>query len=98
MSLNPASSLFPDGFTWGAATAAYQIEGAWNADGKGESVWDMLAHQPGKVFENHTGDSACDHYHRFEEDVRLMAELKLQAYRLSVSWPRILPAGTGSIN
>jgi len=98
MSHLPASSLFPDGFTWGAATAAYQIEGAWNADGKGESVWDMLAHQPGKVFENHTGDSACDHYHRFEEDVHLMAEMKLQAYRMSVSWPRIFPAGTGSIN
>lgn len=92
------STRFPNTFTWGAATAAYQIEGAWNADGKGESVWDMLSHQPGRVLEGHTGDSACDHYHRFEKDAGLMAEISLQAYRLSVSWPRILPAGTGALN
>lgn len=95
----PASSRsFPENFIWGAATAAYQIEGAWADDGKGESVWDMLAHQPGKVFEGHTGDTACDHYHRSAEDVALMREMKLKAYRLSLSWPRIMPSGTGEVN
>jgi beta-glucosidase len=89
---------FPDNFTWGAAAASYQIEGAHDADGKGRSVWDMLTHQPGKIWEGHTGDTACDHYHRYREDVTLMAGIGLKAYRLSVSWPRILPAGTGAIN
>lgn len=92
------TSSFPENFTWGAAAAAYQIEGAWNEDGKGLSVWDMLARQPGKVWENHTGEIACDHYHRYKEDIGLMAEIGLHAYRLSVSWPRILPTGTGSPN
>ena len=72
---------FRKDFVWGAATAAYQIEGAWNEDGKGPSVWDDFAHQPGKVYGNHTGDVACDHYHRAEADVQLMAELGLRAYR-----------------
>ncbi len=89
---------FPSRFTWGAAAAAYQIEGAWNADGKGPSVWDMLSHQPGRVWEGHTGDVACDHYHRHREDIGLMSGLGLQAYRLSVSWPRVIPAGTGAVN
>jgi len=89
---------FPKNFIWGAAAASYQIEGAWNEDGKGASVWDMMAHQPGKVWENDTGDTACDHYHRYKEDVSLMAGLGLHAYRLSLSWPRILPQGTGAIN
>ncbi len=95
---NSSDSLFPDNFAWGAATASYQIEGAWDASGKGESVWDMLCHQSGKIWERHTGDTACDHYHRFPEDVGLMAEVGLQAYRLSISWPRVLPAGTGPVN
>ena len=89
---------FRKDFVWGAATAAYQIEGAWNEDGKGPSVWDDFAHQPGKVYGNHTGDVACDHYHRAEADVQLMAELGLRAYRFSVSWPRVLPEGFGAIN
>jgi len=92
------SSSFPSNFTWGAAAAAYQIEGAWDADGKGPSVWDMLAHEKGRVWEGHTGDTACDHYHRYQEDVALMAGIGLQAYRLSVSWPRVMPAGTGAVN
>jgi len=89
---------FPANFIWGAAAASYQIEGAWNEGGKGASVWDMLAHQPSKVWEGHTGDVACDHYHRYQEDVDIMAGLGLNAYRLSLSWPRIMPEGTGAIN
>src|SRR5438045_4212203 len=89
---------FPDGFLWGTATAAYQIEGAWNADGKGASIWDTFSHLPGKIFEDQTGDVACDHYHRFRDDVGVMAELGLNAYRFSISWPRVLPGGTGVAN
>ena len=89
---------FPPNFRWGAAAAAYQIEGAWNEDGKGPSVWDNLSHQPGRVYQGHTGDVACDHYHRYREDVGLMKQVGLQAYRLSVSWPRVLPQGTGAVN
>ena len=89
---------FPKTFTWGAAAAAYQIEGAWNEGGRGPSVWDVFSQQPGKVFENHTGNIACDHYHRWREDVALMKEGGLQAYRLSLAWPRIQPSGTGKIN
>jgi len=89
---------FRESFVWGAAAAAYQIEGAWDEDGKGPSVWDMLTEQPGRIFEDHTGRVACDHYHRYQEDVALMKEIGLQAYRLSVSWPRVLPEGSGSIN
>ena len=89
---------FPDGFVWGTATAAYQIEGAHDADGKGPSIWDTFAHTPGKIHEAHNGDVACDHYHRYREDVALMAELGLNAYRFSVSWPRVLPTGTGTPN
>ena len=77
---------FPDGFVWGAAAASYQIEGAAYADGKGLSVWDMMCRQPDKIWEGNTGEVACDHYHRYEEDVGLMADIGLQAYRLSVSW------------
>lgn len=89
---------FPKNFVWGAAAAAYQIEGAWNVDGKGPSVWDVFSQQKGHVWEGHTGNIACDHYHRYAEDVGLMSQIGLQAYRLSVSWPRIIPEGTGKIN
>lgn len=92
------SYQFPPNFLWGAATASYQIEGAWNADGKGESIWDRFSHTPGKVTNNDTGDVACDHYHRYQEDVALMHRLGLKAYRFSTSWPRVLPSGRGSIN
>jgi beta-glucosidase len=89
---------FPQGFTWGAATAAYQIEGAAGADGRGPSVWDTFSRTPGKVRGGDTGDVACDAYHRYPQDVALMASLGLGAYRFSVSWPRIQPAGRGAVN
>ncbi len=89
---------FPQGFVWGAAAASYQIEGAAFEDGKGPSVWDRFSHRKGKVFGGHTGDVACDHYHRYREDVALMKTIGLQAYRLSISWPRVLPEGTGRVN
>ena len=85
---------FPDDFAWGSATASYQIEGAHDADGKGLSVWDAMCRWPGKVKHGDTGDVACDHYHQFSDDVKLMADLGLKAYRLSISWPRVLPDGT----
>lgn len=89
---------FPSDFTWGAAAAAYQIEGAWDTDGKAPSVWDMMAEQKGKVWEGHTGRVACDHYQRYRSDVALMKAMGLQAYRLSVCWPRVQPGGTGPVN
>lgn len=89
---------FGKNFIWGAAAASYQIEGASREDGKGPSVWDMMCEQPGRIWEGHTGNVACDHYHRYKEDVQLMKEIGLQAYRLSVSWPRVLPTGTGKVN
>ncbi|MCX7004637.1 MAG: GH1 family beta-glucosidase [bacterium] len=89
---------FPPDFLFGAATSAYQIEGASHADGKGLSIWDVFAHTPGKTWEGQTGDVACAHYQRFREDVALMQQLGLRAYRFSISWPRILPDGTGAIN
>src|SRR5437899_7579826 len=89
---------FPDGFIWGASTAAYQIEGAATADGRGPSVWDTFSHTPGKVRGGDTGDIACDSYHRYREDVALLASLGLTSYRFSVSWPRIQPDGRGAIN
>jgi 6-phospho-beta-glucosidase len=89
---------FPTGFLWGAASAAYQVEGAWNADGKGLSVWDVFAKLPGKTFKGSNGDVAVDHYHRYKEDIALMAEMGLRAYRFSVSWPRVYPRGRGDIN
>jgi beta-glucosidase len=90
--------IFPDGFVWGAATAAYQIEGAPDADGRGPSIWDTFARTPGKVVNGDTGDVAADHYQRFRDDVALMADMGLPAYRFSVSWPRIQPGGKGPAN
>ncbi len=89
---------FAKDFVWGAAASSYQIEGAVNADGKGLSVWDQFCQQPGKIWSGHSGDVACDHYHRYEEDIRLMAGIGLQAYRLSISWPRVIPSGVGQVN
>ncbi len=91
-------SHFPPDFIWGAATASYQIEGAVEADGRGESIWDRFAHTPGRVRDGHTGDVACDHYNLYREDVALMADLGLNAYRFSVAWPRVIPDGTGPVN
>jgi beta-glucosidase len=89
---------FPERFVWGAATAAYQIEGGWDADGKGPSIWDDFAHRRGRIRTGETGDLACDHYRLWKEDVELMRGFGLGAYRLSLSWPRILPEGRGRIN
>ena len=89
---------FREDFIWGAATASYQIEGAAQEDGRGSSVWDVYAHTPGKVLLGHTGDVACDHYHRFAQDAALMRELGVKNYRFSIAWPRLLPEGTGAVN
>jgi beta-glucosidase len=89
---------FPEGFEWGAATASYQIEGAFLEDGKGLSIWDVFSRQPGRVQRGENGDVACDHYHRYREDVALMADLGLQTYRFSISWPRVIPFGAGEPN
>jgi beta-glucosidase len=89
---------FPEGFYWGTATSSYQIEGAWNEDGKGPSIWDTFAHTPGKIKNGDTGDVANDHYHRYREDVALMRSLGANAYRFSIAWPRIFPNGTGQPN
>src|ERR1700733_16220783 len=86
---------FPDGFLWGAATAAYQIEGAADADGKGQSIWDTFSHTPGKTYHGATRDVACDSYPRYPEDIALLKRLGAGAYRLSLSWPRIQPSGRG---
>src|SRR3712207_6595449 len=83
----------PAGFYWGTATSAYQIEGAWNEDGKGPSIWDTYAHTPGKIRNGDTGDVANDHYHYYREDVALMRDIGANAYRFSISWPRIFPDG-----
>ncbi len=89
---------FPKDFVWGAATAAYQIEGAAHADGRGESIWDRFSHTPGKTKHGDHGDVACDHYHRYAQDIAAMHELGVNAYRFSVSWPRVMPLGTGQVN
>lgn len=91
-------SPFGKDFLWGAATAAYQVEGAAAEDGKGPSVWDVFVKKPGAIYEGHTGDVACDHYHRYKEDVALMKQLGIKAYRFSISWPRVIPQGTGAVN
>jgi beta-glucosidase len=89
---------FPKDFLWGAASAAYQIEGAWQEDGRGQSIWDVFSHTPGKIQDGQTGDIACDHYHLFKQDINLMKHLGLKAYRFSVSWSRVLPAGAVVVN
>src|SRR5205807_10302658 len=97
----PATSAeiqFPKGFYWGTATASYQIEGAWNEDGKGESIWDRFAHTAGKIKNGDNGDVACDSYHRWREDLALMQAMNLNSYRFSISWPRIQPSGSGAPN
>lgn len=89
---------FPEEFVWGVATSSYQIEGAWQEGGKGPSIWDAFCQIPGKVANGDTGNVACDHYNKFEEDILLMKEMSVQAYRFSISWPRIMPTGRGEIN
>lgn len=88
----------PNNFLFGAASASYQVEGAWNEDGKGLSNWDVFSKIPGKTFEDTNGDVAVDHYHRYKEDIALMAEMGLESYRFSISWPRVFPHGTGEVN
>jgi beta-glucosidase len=100
-SLRPAGETrlgFPDGFVWGTATAAFQIEGAVAADGRGTSIWDTFTHEPGRIADGTDADVACDHYHRYAEDVALMAGLGLSSYRFSIAWPRIVPTGSGEVN
>ena len=96
--MSTSTVSFPSHFVWGASTAAYQIEGAWNEDGRGESIWDRFCRTPGKIENGDTGDVACDHYHRWPEDIELMKRLGLKAYRFSIAWPRIYPQGRGTLN
>jgi beta-glucosidase len=100
MHASPESALpgFPDGFLFGAATAGYQIEGAHDEDGRGPSIWDTFSREPGRVAQGATGDVACDHYHRYREDVGLLRELGVDSYRFSIAWPRVQPAGGGPVN
>ena len=92
------SFQFPANFQWGTATAAYQIEGAVHEDGRSESIWDAFSHTPGKVLNGDTGDIACNHYHRWKEDIQLVKDLGCKTYRFSIAWPRILPHGRGKVN
>lgn len=89
---------FPDNFRWGAASASYQIEGAWNEDGKGESIWDRFSHTPEKILDGSSGDEACDFYHRYEDDIKIAKQLGIQVFRLSIAWTRIIPGGTGAVS
>jgi beta-glucosidase len=93
-----ARSAFPGNFVWGVATAAYQVEGATHEDGRGPSIWDIFSHTLGKIQDGSTGDVACDHYHRYQQDVELIQSLGVNSYRFSISWPRVLPTGRGTIN
>lgn len=90
--------MFEKNFVWGCASSAYQIEGAWNEDGKGESIWDRFCHGGNHILNGDTGDTACDFYHRYKEDIALMKQMGIRAYRFSLSWPRILPEGVGKVN
>lgn len=92
------AAQFPQGFLWGMATASYQVEGAWNQDGKGESIWDRYAHRQGHIKGGDTGDVACDHYHRYREDIAILKRLNQKSYRFSIAWPRIQPNGPGAPN
>ena len=94
----PGKRHFPEGFVWGAATASYQIEGAWDEDGRGETIWDRYCSIPGNILDGDDGKTACDHYHRYKEDVALMKQMGIKAYRFSIAWSRILPKGYGEIN
>lgn len=96
--MNNTQYVFPKDFLWGVATASYQIEGAYNEDGKGESIWDRFSHIPGNIENGDTGDIACNHYHLYEEDVKLLKEIGVKSYRFSISWPRIFPEGKGKPN
>ncbi len=91
-------TAFPEEFLWGAATAAYQVEGAVSEDGRGRSIWDTFSHTAGRTFHGDTGDIACDHYHRWREDIELLKGLGLNAYRMSFSWARLQPNGRGPLN
>jgi beta-glucosidase len=94
----PSTRSFPSGFVWGVATAAYQVEGAVDEDGRGPSIWDAFTRQPGRVANGDTGDVACDHYHRWKDDLDLMRRLGVRAYRFSIAWPRVIPDGDGAVN
>src|SRR3954471_3515610 len=96
--MNEKFCEFPKDFVWGAATAAYQVEGAAREDGRGESVWDTFCRRPGAIAMDHNGDRSCDHYHRYKDDVAMMKDLGIKAYRFSVSWPRIFPTNSTSAN
>src|ERR1700748_484954 len=89
---------FPKDFLWGTATAAYQVEGAWNVDGRGETVWDRFSHSLGNVKGAYTGDTACDDYHLYPKDIALMKQMNMSSYRYSIAWSRIQPTGEGAIN
>src|SRR5215469_18294248 len=93
-----AAASFPSGFVWGTATSAYQIEGAVSEDGRGPSIWDVFSHTPGKIADNTNADRANDHYHRYKDDVRLIKDLGVKAYRFSIAWPRVFPDGVGAPN
>src|ERR1700738_5345414 len=93
-----APAGFPNGFVWGTATSAYQIEGAVDEDGRGRSIWDTFAHTPGRIADHSNGDRANDHYHRYRQDVRPIKDLGVKAYRFSIAWPRVFPEGTGAPN
>src|SRR5258708_22282324 len=93
-----AAGTFPEGFSWGVATSAFQVEGAVKEDGRGASIWDRYAHTPGKIRNGDNADVAADHYHRYKDDVRLMQDFGVKAYRFSIAWPRIFPSGVGQPN
>lgn len=91
-------AALPEDFLWGTATSAYQIEGAVAEDGRSPSIWDTFSHTPGKIDNGDDGDAACDHYHRWREDIGIMRQLGTNAYRLSIAWPRVMPGGDGPVN